>query len=114
MPPPFQVLSLTLYLSPRTLKSISCSTGHQNEKMERQTKNPYSIDEILRSEQGTSAVGGGDTDRKRRHSDADSEEDIGAEEGKVSRRTSPANGSGETSCLTAAKASITEVNEEKD
>ena len=82
--------------------------------MERQTKNPYSIEEILRSEQGTSAVGGGDTDRKRRHSDADSEEDIGAEEGKASRRTSPANGSGETSCLNAATASMTEVNEESD
>ena len=82
--------------------------------MERQTKNPYSIDEILRSEQGTSAVGSGDAARKRRHSDADSEEDIGAEEGEASRRTSPANGSGETSSLTAGKASMTEVNEEKD
>ena len=112
MPHPFQVLYFTLYLSQRTSKLITFSTGHQNDKMERQTKNPYSIDEILRSEQGTS--GSGDTDRKRRHSDADSEEDIGAEEGKVSRRTSPANGSGETSCLTAAKASMTEVNEEKD
>ena len=82
--------------------------------MERQTKNPYSIDEILRSEQGTSAVGSGDADRKRRHSDADSEEDIGRGEGKASRRTSPENDSGETSCLTTAKASITEVSEEKD
>ena len=75
--------------------------------MERQTKNPYSIDEILRSEQGTS--GSGDTDRKRRHSDADSEEDIGGEEGMASRRKSE-NGPGETSCLTAPK----DVSPERD
>ena len=98
----------------RILKLIACSTGHQSDKVERQTKNPYSIDEILRSEQGTSAVGSGDTVRKRRHSDADSEEDTGGKEGKASRRTSPENGSGETSCLNAATASMTEVNEESD
>ena len=86
---------------------LNWSLGHQKDN---KTKNPYSIDEILRSEQGTS----GAIDRKRRYSDSDSGEDIDEEENKASKRTSPENDSKGTSYITAAKESITEVQEERN
>ena len=87
------------------------SPGEQNNKKDNKTKNPYSIDEILRSEQGTS----GAIVRKRRYSDSDSGEDIDEGENKAaSKSTTPENVSKGPSYITAAKGSITEVQEERN
>ena len=93
----------------KNCESSTWSLGQQNDK-DKKTKNPYSIDEILRSEQGTSASGA--IERKRRLSDSDSEEDIGGGESRASKRTLPENDSKGTSCITAARDAITEVQDE--
>ena len=80
--------------------------GLQNDK-DKKAKNPYSIDEILRSEQGTSSSA--THDRKRHLTNSDSEEDIDEGESKASKRTSPESDSKGESCTAASRDLIGDV-----